>query len=541
MAKKPKKELNSEVIDISEVKKVDLKFSKKFITRSLRGQNYDLETALSELIDNSIDADSKNVTIEFPKKSDFDQEKSTVIIEDDGDGMTEEMLISSMTLGSERDYDNSEIGYFGIGMKASLAYLSESVVIKTKRQGDDFYSKISWNVDEDTSFSVEKEFTSDISKKGTKIIIHPGWRYDHYSHTQDSNIKKKFGARYYHLLYVDDNAVDNYLKQIRIFVNSEIVTPNDPMYRNCKSVEYWERTIPYEDDVIKITGYNLLNIENSDEINKYDISQGGKKGYLSTDKSGVYVLYNRKYINLGGTFLGKIKIHPEYNSLRIELSIPKGTTEYFGISMNKNSITEFLGDDKHTDSIKEKIKKYISEITSLFNSQKDSLRKGQNLKDPDKLKDIESLTNKLNNELKSKGLTKTPMSNPEIAKKVTEHKKQSKKDTPKSTKNRPEDLKYEKNLFDIVPFSGGPTNQFWELNRSGTKIVMRINVDHSFYEEFISNSSEETQKKMYKLLYSLAYAQLETLGIWDFDGKIHELWAEFWNDTGKILKRTLDK
>jgi hypothetical protein len=36
-------------------------------------------------------------------------------------------------------------------------------------------------------------------------------------------------------------------------------------------------------------------------------------------------------------------------------------------------------------------------------------------------------------------------------------------------------------------------------------------------------------------------AQLETLGIWDFDGKIHELWAEFWNDTGKILKRTLDK
>jgi signal transduction histidine kinase len=73
-------------------KKIDLSFGKKFITRSLRSSNYDLETALSELVDNSIDAESKNVTISFPKKSEFN-ESSVIIISDDGDGMTESDLV----------------------------------------------------------------------------------------------------------------------------------------------------------------------------------------------------------------------------------------------------------------------------------------------------------------------------------------------------------------------------------------------------------------------------------------------------------------
>lgn len=537
------KENVSEVIDISESKKVELKFSKKFITRSLRGQNYDLETALSELIDNSIDADSKNVVINFPKKSDFEIKKSTISIVDDGNGMSQEELINSMTLGSERNYDDSEIGYFGIGMKAALAYLSEKVIIKTKKNGDDFYSKIVWNVDEDTSFTFEKEQTRDIEKKGTIIEILPGWRYEHYSHTQDSVIKKKFGARYYHILYTDDSSIDNYTKQIRITLNDSVIEPTDPMYRDNVNVTKWRRDIPYKDsdDILTIEGFSLLDINFTNDVSKYDISQGrtqGREGF-STDKSGVYVLYNNKYINLGGTFLGHVKVHPEYNSLRIELSIPKGKTDDFGISMNKNSITNFLEDDKHTDSIKEQIKKYISEITSLYKILYEQRKKGQNLKDPDKLKEIESISNKLNNELKSKGITKTPLSNPDIASQVTVHKKTSEKETPKSTKKRPDDLKYDKNLLDIVPFSGGTSADFWELNRNGTKIVMRVNVDHNFYKELISGSSEEDQKKMYKLLYSLAWAQLETLGLYDFDGQVHDLWSYFWNTASGALKRTL--
>jgi hypothetical protein len=529
-----------EAIAASKVKQVELKFGKKFITRSLRGQNYDLETALSELVDNSIDAESKNVNIAFPKKSEFNKENSTITIIDDGNGMSEEELINSMTLGSDRDYDSSDIGYFGIGMKASLAYLSERVIIKTKKQGDNFYSIVEWDVDKDATFFVRKELTKKVKEKGTTITIFPGHRYECYSHTQDSIIKKKFGARYFHLLFTNDIQIDKYSKQIRININGTVIEPLDPMYRNGEDIiTHPTIEIPFRDDSIKLNGYTLLNYANSDKMSKYDIHQGHKGG-LSYDKQGVYVLYNNKYINLGGTFLGHIKTHPDYNYLRIELSIPKSSTEYFGMSMNKNSISEFLSEEKNIDVIKDKIKKHIGEITYWFKQELTKKKRGQILNDPDKLKELESITNKVNNELKTKGITKNPLSNPDISEKIPTQEKNTKtKNDPKGTKNRPNQLSYEKNLFDFVPYSGGEHSEFWEIKRDGQKIVMRVNVDHMFYKEFIDSVSEEDKKKTYKLLYSLAWAQLETFGSYHFDGKIHDLWQDFWHTASLAIKRTL--
>lgn len=526
-----------EMTSKDEVKNFELKFDKKFITRSLRGQNYDLETALSELVDNSIDADSNNIKITFPKKSERN-ESSLIIIEDDGFGMSESELINSMTLGSDRDYQDTEIGYFGIGMKASLAYLSEKVLIKTKKSGDNFYSIIEWNIDEDISFSLRSEKTSDMEKSGTTIFINPGWRYDHYSHTQESVVIKKFGARYFHILYTSDDQIDKYSKQSRIIVNGVIVEPLDPMYRNGSETEiYTTNPIVLNEDLIHITGYFLKKYENSDLLSKYDIRQGNK-GSMSFDQHGIYVLYNNKFINLGGTFLGAIKTHPSFNHLRIELSIPKSATEYFGISMNKNSLTELLREDGMWDSTREKIKKSISEITSLYSRDIEKYVNSKNQKDPEKFKNLSKNGNNVNNELKSKGITKTPLSDPEISKNVVNSTEFDKK-SPKGTKNRPDSLTYEKKLFDIVPYSGGESNEFWELNRSNTKILIRLNIDHIFYKEFLSNSSDDEQKKIIKLLYSLAWAQLDTLGSYHFDGRINDLWSDFWNTASRALKRTL--
>ena len=522
----------------NEVKNFELKFDKKFITRSLRGQNYDLETALSELVDNSIDAESNNIKITFPKKSER-SESSRIIIEDDGNGMSEQQLVNSMTLGNDREYQDTEIGYFGIGMKASLAYLSEKVLIKSKKLGDDFYSIVEWNIDEDISFSLRNEKTNDTDKSGTTIIITPGWRYDHYSHTQESVVIKKFGARYFHLLYTSDDQIDKYTKQVRISINNVIIDPLDPMYRNGSETEiYPTMDIILNDNLVQLTGYFLKKYENSDLLNRFDIRQG-KKEALSYDQQGIYVLYNNKYINLGGTFLGATKTHPDFNYLRIEFSIPKGSTEYFGLSMNKNSLPDLLIEDGICDSTREKIKKSIAEIKSLYLRDLKKYKNSQNIKDPERFKNISKLSNNVNNELKSKGITKTPLSDPEISKNVTNHSPVSDKKEPKGTKDRPDNLIYEKNLFDIVPYSGGESNEFWELNRSNTKILIRLNTDHLFYKEFLSDSSDDEQKKIIKLLYSLAWAQLDTLGSYHFDGKINDLWSDFWNTASRALKRTL--
>ncbi len=383
----------------------ELKFGKKFITKSLRGQNYDSETALSELVDNSIDADSDHIEISFPIKS---SPYNKITISDDGKGMSHSELVNAMTLGSDREYQDTEIGYFGIGMKASLAYLSERVIIRTKKSGDDYYTVLNWNIDEDTAFFIQSEKTKDIKESGTTIIIDCGWRYDHYSHTQESVILKKLGARYYHTLYVDKK--DKNTNQVKITVNNKVVLPVDPMYRDSEqTISDYSNEVTYNDNkgdhLIKIKGFFLKN--HSSEPNFYDI-KGGRPGF-SHNKQGVYVLYNNKYINLGGTYLGCNALHPELNYLRIELVIPKETTEYFGISMNKNSISDFLGDDKNSDSVKDKIKKSISEAVSwgLTNSKK--VRNTQKSDDADLNAEAKKLESQCNNDIKSTGFTKNPL------------------------------------------------------------------------------------------------------------------------------------
>lgn len=50
-------------------KEFSLQVSDTFAVKSLRANNYNLETALSELIDNSIDAGAKKISIDFSQKT----------------------------------------------------------------------------------------------------------------------------------------------------------------------------------------------------------------------------------------------------------------------------------------------------------------------------------------------------------------------------------------------------------------------------------------------------------------------------------------
>lgn len=519
--------------------KVELKFGKKFITRSLRSQSYDLETALSELVDNSIDAGSNNIDIIYPSRSDR-RTSQLITIRDNGKGMSKDELINSMTLGSDRDYDDSEIGYFGIGMKASLAYLSEIVNIKTKRKGDSFHTTLIWNVDEETSFIVNTVPDDNIDECGTEITIEPGHRYDIYSHTQESPVKKRFGGRYYHLLYTNELNRDQYKTQVKIMFNGAVIEPVDPMYRNSsETLTSSPEDITWNDNIIKLTGFYLK--AHKDNLNYFDTKAGRTSG-MSTERSGVYVLLNNKFINLGGTYLGVMQKDTHLNYLRIELSIPKSSTEYFGISMNKNSVSEFLSDEKHTDGVKERIRKGILELAQWGRSQESLFAKKQSSTNTEEIKETEKMVTQLNNELKSKGITKSPLSNPDILDKVPSHKKdKTEKEDTKGTKDRPDDLIYNKSLLDINLYNGGESGEFWDITRKGKQLVLRLNVEHIFYREFISTSSNEEKKKMFKLLFSLAWAQVESLSIYDFDGQINDLWNDFWVNTSRGLKRMLDQ
>ena len=105
-----------------------------FLIQSLRKSDFDCYSAYGEVIDNSIQADAKNIKIEFEsvtRGTGKNQKEiiDKVIFADDGTGMSLEVLENCLTLGwSSRYNDRRGIGRFGVG--AILAALHECTHIK---------------------------------------------------------------------------------------------------------------------------------------------------------------------------------------------------------------------------------------------------------------------------------------------------------------------------------------------------------------------------------------------------------------------------
>lgn len=99
---------------------------------ALSSQGYGFDVAIADLVDNSIDAGAKDVVIHFLR--DGDQLVSLLVV-DDGKGMSEEDLDIAMTVGGRRDYSDGALGMFGTGLKsASLSHASAVTLISTTKR-----------------------------------------------------------------------------------------------------------------------------------------------------------------------------------------------------------------------------------------------------------------------------------------------------------------------------------------------------------------------------------------------------------------------
>jgi hypothetical protein len=92
--------------------------SAKRMIRSLRDMGYEFAASVADLIDNSVEAKCSTVRITV----EWNGVSSYVMIADNGEGMMPEALKEALRFGSERDYEDADLGKFGLGLKtASLS------------------------------------------------------------------------------------------------------------------------------------------------------------------------------------------------------------------------------------------------------------------------------------------------------------------------------------------------------------------------------------------------------------------------------------
>lgn len=113
------------------------------LIKSLRDMGYEFESAVADLIDNSIAARANTVRINFR----WDGASSFVSIADNGVGMSATELREALRFGSERDYEDDDLGKFGLGLKtASLSQCRRLVVASRQNESRADVNAFCWDM-----------------------------------------------------------------------------------------------------------------------------------------------------------------------------------------------------------------------------------------------------------------------------------------------------------------------------------------------------------------------------------------------------------
>ena len=147
----------------------------RLLLMSLRSVGYTEETAIADILDNSISADATEIRISF----NWDDE--SIVIADNGTGMTEEELVSNMRIGSADPGDirsKKDLGRFGMGLKTAAFALGKRLTVITKANGQyanaawdlDDVLRIGWNLIVQNEESLE-QYYSLLQDQGTVVII----------------------------------------------------------------------------------------------------------------------------------------------------------------------------------------------------------------------------------------------------------------------------------------------------------------------------------------------------------------------------------
>lgn len=106
--------------------------SARRLIRSLRDMGYDFSQAVADIVDNSVAAKSRRVDITLQ----FDGDDSWVRIADNGQGMTPAQLREALRFGADREYEEDDLGKFGLGLKTASMSQCQRLTVASRWNSD---------------------------------------------------------------------------------------------------------------------------------------------------------------------------------------------------------------------------------------------------------------------------------------------------------------------------------------------------------------------------------------------------------------------
>lgn len=316
---------------------------------SMRAMGYSFESAVADIIDNSISAESRQVVLRFA----IDPSNLFVAICDDGHGMTSNELFDAMKYGSEQKRDgrsDTDLGRFGLGLKAASLSQCRKLTVASKKNG--CVSAYIWDLDvveekkdwyiiectEDQIAQIKSISWLDVVEHGTIVV----W--------ENFDLLEKSTGSVYSTLTRYQESLDQYLSLIfhrylnrpkstcvEISINNHKLSGLDPFLENHNKTNVRKRVqIPIMDSTgverMVIVQPFVLPFQKDLTAEDKRIS-GGIENYRA--KQGFYIYRNERLIVWGKWFGRHRDELTKYARIRVD--IPNTLDDIWGIDIKKQS------------------------------------------------------------------------------------------------------------------------------------------------------------------------------------------------------------
>lgn len=309
--------------------------------QGLRRTGYTPQTAIADIVDNSISAGATRVHI----KHNPNPEYSVVYIADNGIGMSENTLEEAMRYGSSSELANSDLSVYGLGMKLASSTFSERFTV-VSRDKYKIASSATWDLAEQHEHpwglwigpakAAHLAVLDSVAGEGTGTVV--VWekadlkaadsvsRQTLNKSTTDARVEKAIKNHLSLTFHRFMNGEANEYKKLDIFFNSEKLIPFDPVAKKFLLSDWFHTPQTFTELIAGKNGKNeeapytiqAFFLDPNDDLEHTEIYKESKQelGY-----QGIYVYRANRLLQMPDWLTFRTTRHNSLNALRFILEI----------------------------------------------------------------------------------------------------------------------------------------------------------------------------------------------------------------------------
>ena len=308
---------------------------------------YYLESAIADLIDNSIAAEARNVDIDF-----IDSAELYIAIIDDGFGMTDDELTNAMQYGSSDPSNNrseNDLGRYGLGLKTASMSQCTKMTVVSKKNGKIAAQR--WDLDyirnhKDEVWPLIKLTDKEVEnlplvgalssrESGTLVVwqnIDFGGSYDETTFDDEMHKAMEHLSLVFHrYLYGEEG-----IRKLRIRVNGRTLTPKDPFLQHVEGEKHGHQCKATQ---ALGSGKNRITLQAFVLPHEKELTDEMRR-LLGSDKllrrtQGFYIYRNKRLITYGNWH--GLRAQGEFFKLaRVKVDIPNSLDLEWSLDVKKS-------------------------------------------------------------------------------------------------------------------------------------------------------------------------------------------------------------